>query len=46
MNHVVAFAAGIAAVVFVTLDIEFPRLGLIRVDAFDRALLELQASMQ
>jgi hypothetical protein len=27
-------------------DIEFPRLGLIRVDAFDQALVELQETMK
>lgn len=28
-----------------SLDMEYPRLGLIRVDSFDAALLELRASM-
>jgi len=34
--HVIGFAAAIATAAFVTLDIEYPRLGLIRVDSFDR----------
>lgn len=44
--HVIGFAAAIATAAFVTLDIEFPRLGLIRVDSFDRALIELRSGMQ
>lgn len=35
-----------AVSVYVILDLEFPRLGLIRVDAFDQALVELRASMK
>jgi hypothetical protein len=31
---------------YVILDIEYPRLGLIRVDAFDQALVELRQSMK
>jgi hypothetical protein len=36
----------IAVTVYVTLDIEYPRLGFIRVDAFDQALVELRESMK
>jgi hypothetical protein len=43
--HMVGFAAAVALTVFVIIDIEYPRLGLIRVDAFDQALVELRASM-
>ena len=39
--HVLGFAMIMALSVYVILDIEYPRLGLIRVDAFDRALVEL-----
>jgi hypothetical protein len=35
-----------AASVYVILDIEYPRAGFIRVDAFDRALVELRESMK
>jgi hypothetical protein len=35
-----------SAAVYVILDFEFPRLGLIRVDAFDRALVDVRASMR
>jgi len=34
-----------AVSVYVILDLEFPRLGLIRVDAFDQALVDLRESM-
>ena len=39
--HIVSFAAMITVTVYVILDLEFPRLGLIRVTAFDRALVDL-----
>ncbi|MDO8938155.1 MAG: hypothetical protein Q7U98_03230 [Methylicorpusculum sp.] len=44
--HVVGFAAIIAVTVYVILDIEYPRAGLIRVDAVDQVLVELRNSMQ
>ncbi|MDT4290349.1 hypothetical protein RO575_12325 [Methylomonas sp. MO1] len=44
--HVFGFAAIIAITVYVILDIEYPRAGLIRVDAVDRVLIELRGSMQ
>lgn len=44
--HTIGFAVVMAVAVYVILDIEFPRLGLIRVDAFDQALVELRASMK
>ncbi len=44
--HVVLFAAGLSLTVYVILDIEHPRLGLIRVDAFDRSIVELRESMK
>jgi len=31
--------------VYVILDMEYPRFGLIRVDAFDQVLIELRQSM-
>jgi len=34
-----------AVAVFVILDIEYPRLGLVRVDAFDQALADLRERM-
>jgi hypothetical protein len=44
--HILGFAASVAVSVYVIIDIEFPRLGLIRVDAFDQALVELRDSMK
>ena len=44
--HMVGFAVVIAAAVYVILDLEFPRLGLIQVQAFDQALVELLESMK
>src|SRR5262245_13888009 len=43
--YMVAFAAMMAVSVFVILDLEFPRLGLIRVNAFDQALIDVRARM-
>ena len=44
--HMIGFAVVISLAVYVILDIEFPRLGLIRVNAFDQALVDLRASMK
>jgi hypothetical protein len=44
--HILGFAAVMAVAVYVIIDLEFPRLGLIRVDAFDQALVELRASLK
>lgn len=44
-THIVLFAAVMALTVFVILDLEFPRIGFIRVDEFDRVLVDLRASM-
>lgn len=44
--HMLGFAAAMAVSVYVILDLEFPRLGLIRVDAFDQALVDLRQSMK
>lgn len=44
--HVIGFAAIIAVTVYVILDIEYPRAGMIRVNAVDQVLIELRSSMQ
>ena len=44
--HMLGFASMIAISVYVILDIEYPRLGLIRVDAIDQVLIELRAGMK
>ena len=41
----IGFAAVMAITVYVILDIEYPRRGLIRVDRFDQARVDLRASM-
>jgi hypothetical protein len=43
--HMLGFALVMAFAVYVILDLEYPRLGLIRVDAFDQALVDLRQSM-
>jgi len=43
--HILGFAFVTAVAVYVILDMEYPRLGLIRVDAFDQALIDLRESM-
>jgi hypothetical protein len=43
--HMLGFALVMAVAIYVILDIEYPRLGLIRVDAFDQALIDLRESM-
>jgi hypothetical protein len=44
--HTLGFAFVMAFSVYVILDLEYPRLGLIRVNAFDRALVELREGMK
>jgi len=43
--HTVAFAAVMSLVAYVIIDLEFPRLGLIRVDAADQILIDLRQGM-
>jgi hypothetical protein len=45
-THVLAFAAAVATALYVILEIEYPRLGLIRVDAFDDVLVGLRELMK
>ena len=44
-THMVGLAAVMAFAVYVIIDLEFPRLGLIRVEAFDQALVDLRKTM-
>jgi hypothetical protein len=44
--HVLTYAAIISITLFVILDLEYPRRGLIRVDSADRVLIELKQSMK
>ena len=43
--HMITFAVVLALSVFVILDLEFPRVGFIRIDAADQILVELRQSM-
>jgi len=43
--HTIGFAAVISVTVYVILDIEYPRLGLIRVDAIDELLRDVRRQM-
>jgi hypothetical protein len=44
--HAIGFAAIVALTAYVTLDLEFPRFGFIRIDAADQVLIELRGSMK
>jgi hypothetical protein len=44
--HMISFAGMMAMCVYVILDVEYPRAGLIRIDAFDSLLAELRATMR
>lgn len=44
--HIIAFSIIMAICVYVILDLEFPRVGLIRVDAADQLLVALRQSMK
>ena len=44
--HMVTFAAALAFALFVVTDIEFPRLGLVRVDDFDHFLTDVHRQMK
>jgi hypothetical protein len=43
--HMIGFAIVMACTFYIILDIEYPRLGLIRVDEFDEVLIALRATM-
>ncbi len=44
--HIFVFSTILALTVYVIIDIEYPRLGLIRVDSFDGVLVNVRESMQ
>ena len=43
--HSLVFASILSLTMYVIVDLEFPRLGLIRVDTADQVLLDLRSSM-
>ena len=44
--HIVTFAVAVALTVYVTMDIEHPRRGFVRVDDFDQAMIAMRESMK
>ncbi|MFI5316889.1 MAG: DUF4239 domain-containing protein [Myxococcota bacterium] len=44
--HLLCFSAAMAVGVFVIVDLEFPRAGLIRIDSVDQILIDLRATMK
>lgn len=44
--HIIAFAGILAITTYVILDLEYPRLGLIRLDAFDQVMIDVRQSMK
>ena len=44
--HMVGFAAAMALALYVILDLEFPRLGFIRLDAYDQVLVDVREGMK
>jgi hypothetical protein len=44
--HIICFAAVVAVTVYVIMDLEHPRLGMIRVDSADQVLIQLRESMK
>jgi len=45
LSHHILFAAMVTITVYAIIDIEYPRLGMIRIDAADQILIELRESM-
>lgn len=43
--HIIAFSLSMAMTVYVILDVEYPRLGFIRIDQADQVLIDLRRSM-
>lgn len=43
--HIMAFTVIVTITMYVILDLEYPRLGLIRIDTFDQAMVDLRQSM-
>jgi hypothetical protein len=45
-SHTFVFVMMVTITIWIVLDLEFPRLGFIRVDDFDQAIVDVRASMQ
>ena len=46
VSHWILFAAVTATTMYLVFDLEYPRFGLIRLDAADQVLVELRESMK
>jgi hypothetical protein len=44
--HQIGFAAILALTIYVILDVEHPRMGLVRIDAIDQVLVDVRAGMK
>jgi hypothetical protein len=44
--HVLGYAAGVAFILYVIADFEYPRIGLIRIESFDKYLVSVRSAMQ
>jgi hypothetical protein len=44
--HIISFSVLIAVSIYIILDLEYPRAGLIRVDAADQVLVDLREKMK
>jgi hypothetical protein len=44
--HIISFAVLMTGVIYIILDLEYPRVGLIRLDFFDQLLVEVRQSMK
>ena len=44
--HMVLFAGALTMALYIVTDMEYPRLGLIRIDAFDHFLTDVYEKMQ
>ena len=45
-THMIGFGAAIATAIYVIMDLEYPRHGLIRLDDFDKVLVDVRAEMR
>jgi hypothetical protein len=44
--HVLGYAAGVAFILYVIADFEYPRIGLIRIESFDKYLVDVRSAMR
>ena len=44
--HILTFSGALASAFYLIVDLEYPRFGFIRVDAFDQFLIDVRQSMR